>query len=193
MVGGQKRTLPVDLDEVLLGGPCGQRFRTAAAVVVARLRERGEPRAQERQDFIALEVVRLCERDAELDRVVEHRQFAPHPFVDGCAAGIRQRIRRALRPVAVAVDADLGDEALPFEPRDGVIHRAVRDRDDAVVVPMAHEPDHLVRMHLALAQQREHHHPERGEAGGGILHDYSISISPSGLYPKPPKRGTVRT
>ena len=92
MVGGQKRTLPVDLDEVLLGGPCGQRFRTAAAVVVARLRERGEPRAQERQDFIALEVVRLCERDAELDRVVEHRQFAPHPFVDGCAAGIRQRM-----------------------------------------------------------------------------------------------------
>lgn len=116
MVGGQKRTLPVDLDEVLLGGPCGERFRTAAAAVVARLRQRGEPRAQERQDFIALEVVRLCERDAELDRVVEHRQSRRTHSSTAAPPGIRQRIRRALRPVAVAVDADLGDEALPFEP-----------------------------------------------------------------------------
>ena len=113
MVGGQKRTLPVDLDEVLLGGPRGERFRTPAAVVVARLRERGEPRAQERQDFIALEVVRLCERDAELDRVVEHRQFAPHPFVDGCAAGIRQRRGSRAHRSPVSTPTSTGSASTP--------------------------------------------------------------------------------
>jgi hypothetical protein len=31
--------------------------------------------------------------------------------------------------------------------------------DDAVVVTVPHQPDHLVGVHVVLAQQREHHHP----------------------------------
>ena len=40
--------------------------------------------------------------------------------------------------------------------------------DEPVVAALAHEPDHLVRMHVALAEQREHHQPQRGEAVDGI-------------------------
>ena len=33
----------------------------------------------------------------------------------------------------------------------------------AVVAPLAHEPDHLVGVHVAFAEQREDHHAQRRE------------------------------
>ena len=115
--------------------------------------------AQQGDDLVAVEVVRFGERDAELGGVVDAGEFAAHPFGHGGAAGIRHRVCGALRAVAVAVDAHLGEQAGPFEAGDRVVHRAVRDRDEAIVVADPHQPDHLVGMHVALAEQREHHHP----------------------------------
>jgi hypothetical protein len=51
-----------------------------------------------------------------------------------------------------------------------VIHRAVGDRDEAVVAPLTHEAHHLVGMHVALVEQRQHHHRERREPGERIGH-----------------------
>ena len=110
-----------------------------------------------------VEVVRLGERDAELGRPVDARQLAAHPVEHDVAPAVGQRVRRPLGTVAVAIDAHLGEQSRPLEPADGVVERAVLDRHEPVVAPVAHQSHHLVRVHVALAQQREHHHTERRE------------------------------
>ena len=85
------------------------------------------------------------------------------------APGIRERVGRALGAVAVAVDAHFGEEPRPLEAPDRVVQRAVRDRDEAVVAPLAHQPHHLVGMHVAFAEQREDHQAQRREAVDGVL------------------------
>ena len=91
--------------------------------------------------------------------------------VDGCAAGIRHRVGRALGTVAVAIDADLGERVRPARAAPTVWYIVpFVIGDEPIVAAVPHQPDHLVRVHVALAEQREHHHPERREAVDGILH-----------------------
>ena len=70
----------------------------------------------------------------------------------------------------VAVGADLGEQPSPLETAHRVVHRAVGERDDAVVVPLAHQPDHLVGVHIVFAQQRQNHDPQRREPIDRGLH-----------------------
>lgn len=118
----------------------------------------------------AVEVVRLGQCDPELHRAVDAWQLPTHPVADGRGSGIRHRVRRAFGSVALAVDAHLGDESGPLETRDGVVDRTVRDRDQTVVAADPQEPDHLVRMHVALGEQRQQHQAEGGEPVRRVLH-----------------------
>jgi hypothetical protein len=117
--------------------------------------------------------VRLGQRHAELDGPVQERKLPAHPVLDDLVAGIGEGVRRALRPVAVPIDADLGEQTGLLQTCDGVVHRAVGHRHDAIVVTVPHQPDHLVGVHVVLAQQREHHHSQRCEPVHGALHDCS--------------------
>ena len=129
------------------------------------------------------QVVRLGERDPELRRTIDAGQLSAHPLRHDLVAASGERIRRALGAVAVAVDADLGEQAGRLQPGDRVVERTVRDRDDSILPTLAQQPEHLVRVHLALAQQREHDDPEGRQPGSGIRHESApFRIVHDGLY-----------
>ena len=115
--------------------------------------------------------MRLGERDPEFGGLVDARELPPHPFADSFAALRGERIGRAIGTIPLTVDAHLGDEPGPLQPRDRVVERAVRDRHEPIVPALTHEPHHLVGVHVALAEKREHHQPQRGQAIDSVLHD----------------------
>jgi hypothetical protein len=117
------------------------------------------------------------EGDAELPRAIGARQVIAHPVGRRRGAAVGERVRRAFGTVAVAVDADLCHERAPFQPRDRVVQRPAGAPDEAVVPSLPDEAEHLVRVHVALAEQPDHDDAERRDRARGILHRASPASS----------------
>jgi hypothetical protein len=108
----------------------------------------------------------LC--DSELVGTIDPRQFAAHPLGHDGASGLGEGVGGAFGTVAVPVDALLGQQAELLQPGDRVVQGAVGDRGQPVVVALAHQPDHLVGVHVALTEQGQHHDTQRCEAVGAV-------------------------
>ena len=137
-VCGEQDALAFDLEEELLGHPRarrpprGRRCSSIWAAASAARRVRSRPTTSSRS--------RLCASASAMRNSAGRSMRDSSRRTQSTTAsrpGVGQRVRRALGTVAVAVDADLGEEAGPLEAADRVVQRAVGDRHQAVVAALS--------------------------------------------------------
>ncbi len=151
-LGLEQHVRALVLDQVLIRDAVLPRGRATVAKALLGLRERGAAPPKQRLDPDAVESVRLGERHAVLRRPVEPHELMTHPGEGGVAPRRGQGVGRALGTVAVAIGADLGDEPGPQQARDGVVHRAVGERHQAVVAAGDTAPSGVDRQASLLLQ-----------------------------------------
>jgi len=72
------------------------------------------------------------------------------------ASGSSDGISSVLWPAAISGDVFRADEFGSYEPADRVVERSTLEHEDFVLVAIAQQALHLVRMHWRFAQEREY-------------------------------------